>query len=84
MSKLAFSVTEKVRQLAYEEGFHAGYDQAMSEMQEIVKCENCKHGNESVLPDKNGKCMVCCSKLHCYFGADFSCADGERREQTDG
>ena len=34
---------ENVRQIAYEDGFHDGYAQALSEMPEIVLCKDCMY-----------------------------------------
>ena len=34
---------EAIKQIAYEDGFHDGYRQAMSEMPEQVRCEDCEY-----------------------------------------
>ena len=66
---------EEESQKAYEEGFHDGYKQAMSEIPEIIRCKDCKHGS------KSGKCMVYCSILHRYIYSDCYCSYGQREEQ---
>ena len=67
---------EAIKQIAYEEGFHDGYSQAMSEMPEVVRCKYCK---------KNGKsqCPLCSTGdpyLDSKPNDNWYCADGEMKE----
>lgn len=62
---------ESIRQIAYEEGFHDGYAQALSEMPEIVRCKDCA--------------MRCtyynfCLMLRESVKDDFFCGWGKRKE----
>lgn len=49
------------------------YLELMSAQPEIVRCKNCRFFTE---PDSHGDQ---CAKIHWSRGADFFCADGERR-----
>ena len=68
---------EMIKQIAYEEGFHDGYSQAMSEMPELVRCKDCHYGI------RNSKEDIFCIKAiynDKYKRPDWFCADGEHKE----
>lgn len=44
--------------------------------QELVRCKDCKHKEESVSPSWE----AWCNRLHCGCDLDWFCADGERKE----
>ena len=52
-------------QSAYEEGFHDGYDQAMSEMQEIIYCADCPKEEREECEKQYGKVQ---NEWNCKFG----------------
>lgn len=56
------------RLTAYNEGFHDGYNQAMSEMPEIVRCKDCKHFDGL-------DCKV--NDIVNIMDTNWYCADGE-------
>ncbi len=45
-------------------------------MQEIIRCKDCKHKEESVSPSWE----AWCNRLHCGCDLDWFCADGERKQ----
>ena len=66
---------ESIRQIAYEEGFHDGYAQALSEMPKIIRCKDCD----------NKECFgregsVVCGIDGTPHRPEWFCADGERQE----
>ena len=68
-------------QLAYEEGFHAGYNQVLSELNSnklktIVRCKDCKNSGL----DSSGINGYWCSAHTEWHDENWFCADGERRE----
>lgn len=71
------------RLTAYNEGFHDGYNQAMSEMPEIVRCKDCKHvclcDAEEMFPDMPvyAKCTLS-DEVH---EPSWFCADGEMKHE---
>lgn len=63
-------------QSAYEEGFHAGYDQAMSEMPEIIRCKDCK----------NSECVgrfgdIVCGRTGTPHRPEWYCPCGEPKDK---
>ena len=44
---------------------------------ELVRCKNCKHKEESVSPSWE----AWCNRLHCGCDLNWYCADGERRTE---
>ena len=62
---------ESIRQIAYEEGFHDGYAQALSEMPKIIRCKDCKYEANMY------KCPVYYAKER--QPNDWFCADGQPR-----
>ena len=78
---------ESIKQIAYEEGFHDGYSQAMSEMPEVIRCNDCIFGLRC-LQTVNGNPsfdFVTCTKPYVGVGCgnhkpEWFCADGKRRE----
>ena len=77
---MTYQEAGRFAQLKYEEGFHAGYNQALRELNSrklktVVRCGECKHGTKSGLGQI--QCMV-------YMGdddiheQDWFCAYGER------
>lgn len=64
-------------QVGFEEGHIDGYNQAMSEMPDIVRCKDCKHFGRYYGESKNGVC----NKLNIIERSeDWFCADGEKKE----
>ena len=55
---------ESLKQIAYEEGYHAGYMQAMSEMPEILRCKDCK--NYMTI---HCVCDVCCISPDWFYAS---------------
>lgn len=45
---------------------------------EIVRCKNCKHGTDPILPYRKG--CVWCERVNRHNSEDWFCADGERRD----
>jgi hypothetical protein len=45
-------------------------------LQELVRCKDCKHREESVSPSWE----AWCNRLHCGCDDDWFCADGERKD----
>ena len=43
---------------------------------ELVRCKDCKHGEQSVLPNRHLWCRI----HEFYREPDWFCADGERQE----
>lgn len=73
---------EMIKQIAYEEGFHDGYSQPMSEMSEIVRCKDCKHSGCRTQNVDGSIFRVVCKKHSTkrderWMDADWFCADGE-------
>ena len=62
---------ETGNQIIYEQGFHDGYGQAMTEMPKIVRCKDCIHW------DRN----LGCGNISIYSKPDWFCADGKDGEQ---
>lgn len=52
-------------QLAYEEGFHDGYRQAMSEMPEIIYCADCPKEDREECEKQYGRVQ---NEWNCRFG----------------
>lgn len=75
-------------QLAYEEGFHDGYNQALSELNShklktVVRCNECRFAHLTY----DGSCKQCekaidddDNMLTLYLPGDFFCGYGERKE----
>lgn len=64
-----------IREEGYAEGYRDGYSQRDGE---IVRCKDCKHGEEPILA--YGKWCVWCKRIDRHNGADWYCADGEPKD----
>ena len=77
---------QMIVQMEYEKGFHDGYRQAMREMPEIVRCNDCESfWQEEVVDHFTGekKIAICCGKGNRLKSRDWFCADGKRKDNGD-
>lgn len=63
-----------ISDMMYEQGFHDGYDQALSELnskkfEKVTRCKDCKHYDSET--------QSCLDGLDGIFQPDWYCADGE-------
>lgn len=59
-----------------EKAYRFGYQAGELSVPEIIRCKDCKHGEECVKPHKDYWCH-----LHdAYQYGDWFCADGKREE----
>ena len=65
-------------QVQYNQGFHDGYNQAMSEMPEIVRCKDCKYQSEPELGYTFGTCLI--RSGWSPVKDDWYCADGVKKD----
>ena len=73
---------ETNRLLQYNEGFHDGYNQAMSEVPTVVRCKDCKHVHlcdaMEMIPDT--PVYAVCTITDETHEPDWYCADGEPKK----
>ena len=50
-----------------------------SNMQELVRCKDCKHRDKEIVPDGAWEGYVFCKKDCAGHKDDWFCADGERK-----